>query len=528
MGVTRTLYKYGIDFGTTNSSIALHYDADGKGILDTIVFDVDQNLISRSLLPSLVYIDVTGNASVGTRGKNEFRSPELDASLKKLIRKVKLSLDETKNDVEIARMGSTTYKISDVIGLLLKELKKKADRYHNISTDGFVFGVPVEYNDACKLVMLEATVKAGFYNTIDDAKKSVEFLSEPVSVALDYGLNLNEDKTVFVFDFGGGTLDLAIVQLHSTNDNSGTHEVIAKKRLTLGGEKYTELFFKKAILQKVGRMELLRQFRYDRFLDPDEIWNRLQADPMGSEFIDRIEQAKCELSYEPDVIFSFVSSDLKRNINITQKLAREDFEQSIEDSMLDIYDAIEDCLGEIDLSADSIDEVLMAGGSSLIPAVIKEVRRAFGDDKVRDPNKNALTSIVKGLAIKGYEVNEHEWVEDITESDYGIWIEETQTVNVVVKRNTPIKETTTDKSDIEKGCYIDVKSIDDDLPRIQVYQNDTNIGEFRLPVRGSGHYRIYYEIDKNKGILTVQVFDRRNMQWYNDLLRHNKLSIQNV
>lgn len=519
-------YKYGIDFGTTNSSIALHYDAENKGILENCVFKVDQNLISRELLPSLVYLDDLGKVCVGTRGKNKHASDELPAEGKVLVKKVKLALDFYKDDVEIIRLAGRSYLISDVIAFLLKELKAKADKEHTIKTSGIVFGVPVNYNDNCKRVMLEATVKARFYKTLKEAEKRVEFLSEPVAVALDYGLNLNSDKNVFVFDFGGGTLDLAIVKLSKTKDGKGKQEVIAKGRITLGGEQYTELFFKKAFIPKYGKQKLIEKFGYKRTLSSDELWDRLGKDTLGVKFLDELDKAKCELSYEDDILFAWAEGDAERMIHINCELKRTEFERAISSSISDICKAVAECLSEAQMTEGNIDEVLMAGGSSLIPIVIKTIKDKFGERKVRNPSNNALTSIVKGLAVRGYQENGADWLDDVVDSDYGLWLEEGHRIQTIIKKNTRISDTQFDRNNIGIGTYYEARAISDAIPDIKVYQNTEKIGQFALPHRGSGYYRIYYEVDKKHGWLTVHVYDTNRMQWYDDVLKNNVIKIK--
>ena len=518
-------YKYGIDFGTTNSSIALHYDVGNRGVMENCVFKVDQNLSYRELLPSIVYLDAMGETCVGTRGRNKYMSEEVPEQWKTLIKKVKLQLDRYKDDVEVARFAGKAYKVSDVIALLLRELKAKADREHAVKVNGTVFGVHVNYDDGCKRVMLEAAVKAGFFKNFKEAERGVEFLSEPVAVALDYGVDLNSDKNVFVFDFGGGTLDMAVVKLSKTTDGRGKHEVIGKSRITLGGEQYTELFFKKAFIKKYGRMKLIEAFGYDHTLSVHELWERLGKDVLGVKFIDELDKAKCELSYEDDILFSWAEADADRIIRIHCQLTRKEFEQAIKDSLDDIQIAVQDCLSEIGITMGKIDEVLMAGGSSLVPIIIKTVRGIFGDAKVRNPSNNALTSIVKGLAVRGYREDEEEWLEDVADSDYGLWLAREQRVETIVKKNTRISDTYLDKRNLDSGKSRDVHAINDRIPEVIVYQNSEKIGHFSLPYRGSGQYRIFFEVDKKHGWLTVYIYDRGTMQWYDDVLEH-KIRIQ--
>lgn len=521
-------YKYGIDFGTTNSSIALHCDLEGRGVLSNEVFNVDGHTLNdRKVLPSLVYIDASGETKVGTVARRKHASDDMPASLKTLVSKVKLALDQKKDDVEIIRFGRRIYRISDVIAIILKEIKQKAELQHVEKTSGIVFGVPVNYNDECKRIMLEATVKAGFYKTLREAECAVEFLSEPVAVALAYGMDLNVNKNVLVFDFGGGTLDLAIVQLNKSNGSrDGVHKVVAKHRITLGGELYTEVFFKNLFIKKYGKVKFLEMFGYDRTLSVDEIWQHLHSDPDGVQFIEYLDQAKCILSLENDTIFHFPFSTEGRAGNITCTLSREEFEEAIRDTFYDIRNCIHECLNEAHMYAGEIDEVLMAGGTSLIPAILNLVREIFGTQKVRNPNNNALTSIVKGLAARGYRVDDREWLDDVVDSDYSIWDDEKGKCQIVVPRNTKVNDTQFDKENVSGGRQIEIMSIDAGLPRIQVFQNSEKIGEFTLPMRGGGHYKVFFEIDRKRNWLVVHVYDMKTMLWYDDMLEHNIINIK--
>ena len=273
-------------------------------------------------------------------------------------------------------------------------------------------------------------------------------------------------------------------------------------------------------------MNLIQAFGYDHTLSVDELWERLGNDSLGVQFIDALDKAKCELSYEDDNIFSWAEADANRFVKINCELTRSELEKSISDSFNDIRIAIQTCLSEAHITSGNIDEVLMAGGSSLIPAIMGVVKSVFGDKKVRNPSNNALTSIVKGLAVKGYQEDGNEWVDDIVGSTYGLWIEHEQRIEPIIKKNTRVEDTHFDRENVTGGKSLDVRSINDKIPEVMVYQNNEKIGQFSLPHKGSGYFRIYYEIDKKHGWLIVHIFDRKTLQWYDDILEHNVIQIK--
>ena len=132
---------------------------------------------------------------------------------------------------------------------------------------------------------------------------------------------------------------------------------------------------------------------------------------------------------------------------------------------------------------------------------------------------------MKGLAVRGYREDEEEWLEDVADSDYGLWLAREQRVETIVKKNTRISDTYLDKRNLDSGKSRDVHAINDRIPEVIVYQNSEKIGHFSLPYRGSGQYRIFFEVDKKHGWLTVYIYDRGTMQWYDDVLEH-KIRIQ--
>ena len=507
-------YKYGIDFGTTNSSIAIRFLGDDDAE-HTLVVDVKDTL-PRETLPSVVLINADG-VFVGEDAANRYTQHISTSNNQKFIKRIKLDLENKGSDLTY-ELAEKKYQGVDLIAAILKELRLKAEKTVkdlDIEISGVVMGIPVQYGDIQKNVLKEALVRAGFYKDKKEADRKTEFVSEPIAVAVHYGLNLAQDKTIMVFDFGGGTLDLAIVNLRQQvgNDKLHPHQTIAKERITLGGEELTRLFFINGVCKKYGIRRIANEFGFDPKLSPEMLWKKLSACEDGVRFIDAIERCKCDLSKASKHRFSFIGN----NIQLEEKIFfREDFNEAISDKLTEIDELVQKCLddGNIDDPYD-IDQVILAGGSSLIPAVQQLLVDTFGvtrvsaklDDKdavIKNLKRNraveseVLTSIVRGLAAVG--CREKELIEDVVDNDYGVWDSVEDDFIPIINSGIPVKDTALDRLS-EQGIYQEVKCVDEDVSSVEVlvYQCNLNgtqkLGTINIPNPGSKSYRIYMSID---------------------------------
>lgn len=529
-------YKYGIDFGTTNSSIAIRFLGDDDAE-HTLVVDVKDTL-PRETLPSVVLINADG-VFVGEDAANRYTQHISTSNNQKFIKRIKLDLENRGSDLTYDLAGKK-YQGVDLIAAILKELRLKAEKTVkdlDIEISGVVMGIPVQYGDIQKNVLKEALVRAGYYKDRKEADRRTEFVSEPIAVAVHYGLNLTQDKTIMVFDFGGGTLDLAIVNLRQQvgNDKLHLHQTIAKERITLGGEELTRLFFINGICKKYGIRTIANKFGFDPKQSPEVLWTELSACEDGVRFIDAIERCKCDLSKASKHKFSFIGN----NIQLEEKIFfREDFNEAISDKLTEIDDLVQKCLddGNIDDPYD-IDQVILAGGSSLIPAVQQLLVDTFGvtrvsaklDDKdavIKNLKRNraveseVLTSIVRGLAAVG--CREKELIEDVVDNDYGVWDSVEDDFIPIINSGIPVKDTALDRLS-EQGIYQEVKCVDEDVSSVEVlvYQRNLNgtqkLGTINIPNPGSKSYRIYMSIDPKTGSLVVTIFDSVQRRWFDEI-----------
>lgn len=533
------IYKYGIDFGTTNSSIAIRFVGDDKEE-HTLVVDV-KNTLPRETLPSVVLVDQKGKIFVGTEAMNQYAQGVLDSNNRLFIKRIKIDLENEGASLSY-QLGKRSYDGVKLIAAILKALREKAEKMANeleIDMSGVVMGVPVQYGDIQKNVLKAALVEAGYYATYEEADKKTEFVSEPIAVAVHYGLNLKKDKTVLVFDFGGGTLDLAIVNMKKQlrGDKLHPHETIAKERITLGGEELTRLFFVNSFCHpsKYGVKKLATKFGFRANLSAEQLWKKLSSCEEGIRFINAVERCKCDLSISQKYRFSFIGN----NIQIEEKtFYRDDFSAAIEETLDEIDELIERCLEQGNITDPyDIDQVILAGGSSMIPAVQNLLIDRFGNNRVsskmteedvlikqlkhnKASESEVMTSIVRGLAMVG--CREEELIEDVVDNDYGVWDVVENNFIPIIKKGIPVKNTVFDKL-TQKGIYEEVECLDKGVSSVEVlvYQHNLNgnqkLGTINIPNPGGKKYKIYMQIDRKKGMLVVTMYDSVRQRWIDEI-----------
>lgn len=533
------IYKYGIDFGTTNSSIAMRFLGDDKAE-HTLVVDVKDTL-PRETMPTVILIDEKGKIHVGTEASTKYAQSGANSRKQLFIKRIKLDLENKGADL-FYTVGGRTFDGADLIAEVLRTLRVKAEKIADeleIEMSGVVMGVPVQYGDIQKNVLKKALVKAGYYKDYKEADEKTEFVSEPIAVAVHYGLNLKNDTTVMVFDFGGGTLDLAIVNLKKqvSLDRLHPHETKSKERITLGGEELTRLFFINSFCStmKYGTKKISSAFGFGRGLTAEQIWEKLSVCEEGVRFISAVERCKCDLSNAQKYKFSFIG----RNIQLEEKtFYRDDFANAIEEKLDEIAELIKICLenGNIDDPYD-IDHVILAGGSSLIPAVQDVLIDRFGSNKVsskiteqdavikslrrgRASESEVLTSIVRGLAMVG--CREEQLVEDVVDNDYGVWDSVENDFIPIIEKGIPVKSTAFDRL-TKKGICQEVECRDKNVASVEVkvYQRNLNgtkmLGRINIPNPGGMRYRVYMHIDQKSGMLVVTLFDCVHQRWIDEI-----------
>jgi molecular chaperone DnaK len=368
---------------------------------------------------------------------------------------------------------------------VLQDLKKTAEDYLGEAVERAVITVPAYFNDSQRTATKEAGEIAGL--------KVERIINEPTAAALAYGLESKKNEKVAVFDFGGGTFDISILDI---GDN--VFEVLATNGDThLGGDDLDELLI----------AHIAGEFKRTEGID-------LRTDPMALQRLkEAAEKAKCELStaMEANINLPFITATAEGPKHLTMSLSRAKFEQLCEPVFRRLVQPCRNCLADAKLSNGEIDEVILVGGSTRIPKVREITKEIFGKEPNKSVNPDEVVAI--GAAIQGAilagEVAEQMVLLDVTPLSLGV-----ETLGGVmtrlIERNTTIptekKETFSTAADSQTEVTIHV------LQGEREFAGDNRtLGQFNLTglppaPRGVPQIEVAFNIDAN-GILNVSAKD---------------------
>lgn len=550
-----TTYKYGIDFGTTNSSIAI-VEPSILGKRSPKVFPVDYNHQPHEIIKSVVGFK-DGEEIVGDDGMFSLHGDEDNP-----VREVKMKLIGNGKDAPIPNVPGKDY--SDAVAAILRKLKTMADvelSKTRIVPNGVVIGLPCEINsnNTVKSAYKRALVKAGFFNNPKEADAGTQFLDEPCAVALYYGNKaLFHNKRVFVYDAGGGTNDFAIVDIKPQKlDNErdqDAHKVLNKSSMYGAGGRFTEILFKDVFFSAYkdkycngDAWTLAKMFRRMgcKSTRSDDIFAEL-CNNAGAcwKFIYNLEIVKAKLSFEEycDFQVDCETEDGGETVVFERvTLTRKAFEEALKPEIARIEQNINRLLTETEIEnkgfkRNSIDSVILAGGSSSIPCIRRMIEKmfpgkvSFASEKTGPYYVNMMTCIAQGLAVQGYYDSPSKTIDNITKYTYGFWDDYSKSVHVVIPKNTRYSETYTDLSRdgiLKSTMYsIEIEQVNKNASsfHVDIYEEDKRILTLRFDkYRHSGTYRIFFSIDPNTGILEVKVYDIEAQKWVDDLSRDERM-----
>ena len=366
----------GIDLGTTNSVVAVM--EGGEPVVIT-------NREGNRLTPSVVAFTKDGERLVGQIARRQaVTNPEKTvysikrfmgrrfAEVKEEISMVPYKVVAKNNDAWV-RIDDKEYAPPEISALVLQKLKEAAEDYLGEKVTEAVITVPAYFNDSQRQATKDAGRIAGL-----DVKR---IINEPTAAALAYGLDKKKDETIVVYDFGGGTFDISILEV---GDN--VVEVKATNGDThLGGDNFD---------QRVMDW-LVSEFKREQGID-------LSRDPMAMQRLKEAgEKAKCELSTvaETDINLPFITADASGPKHLLMKLTRAKFEQMIEDLVDRSVEPCKQALRDSGLTPNDIDEVVLVGGSTRVPLVQQAVKRLFGKEPNKSVNPDEVVAV--GAAVQG-------------------------------------------------------------------------------------------------------------------------------
>jgi molecular chaperone DnaK len=480
----------GIDLGTTNSVIAA--TEDGK---PTVI----PNAEGSRTTPSVVAFTPQGERLVGQLARRQaILNPKGTIySAKRFIGRryseIQSELTAVSYDVEpgpedMARfkIGDKLYAPEEISALVLRKLAEDAAKFLGEKVNEAVITVPAYFNDAQRQATKDAGRIAGL--------EVLRIINEPTAAALAYGLDKKASETVLVFDLGGGTFDVSILDI-----GEGVVEVRATAGDThLGGDDFDRRLVD----------YLADEFQRDNGID-------LRADPQALQrLFEAAEKAKVELSAvtQTTVSLPFITADATGPKHLNTTIMRSTFEQMTADLVERTVGPVKQALGDAKLSASDIDEVILVGGATRMPAVQDQVRRLTGG---KDPNMTvnpdevvALGAAVQASVLKG-EVKDVLLL-DVTPLSLGI---ETLggVMTKVIERNTtiPARRSEVFSTAEDNQPAVDVVVLQGERERAA---DNRVLGRFRLEnirpaPRGTPHIEVTFDIDAN-GILNVSARDK--------------------
>lgn len=417
---------FGLDFGTSNSALSVNIDGEVK------MLDIDKFNTTGDTLKSVIYFDpdeknfYEGQKAVDQYIENDARG--------RYIQSIKAFLsDPNFNHTEI---GKKTYKLDQLIAIILRNIKEQGQEQIGQELSSVVLGRPVVFSedpDREKLAverLMSAAKIAGF--------NEIYFQYEPIAAALAFEstLALNEEKIVFVGDFGGGTSDFTIIKTQGGKYKQKVdrkNDILGLGGVYIGGDTFdSQLMWEKVayhfgknvrvkalmgnfdlpvpstIMGKLRKWHLISQLKLPKTrqmikdiryqADNPELIKNLETlvdDNYGYMLFQSIERSKIELSETTSSMINFTEF----NVNIEEWVSRSEFETYIASDIQKIEACIEEVTKQSRMRRDDIDVVFLTGGSSHIPIIKRIFSDKFGAEKINQTN--AFTSVAYGLGISG-------------------------------------------------------------------------------------------------------------------------------
>ena len=486
----------GIDLGTTNSCVAVMDGGEAKVI---------ENAEGDRTTPSIIAYSSDGETLVGQPAKRQavtnpdntlFAIKRLigrqfgDDVVQKDIKMVPYKIDKADNGDAWVDVNGEKMSPPQISAQVLQKMKKTAEDFLGEDVKEAVVTVPAYFNDSQRQATKDAGKIAGL-----DVKR---IINEPTAAALAYGMDKKTgDSTVAVFDLGGGTFDISVIEIAET-DGEHTFEVLSTNGDTfLGGEDFD--------LRLIDY--LAEEFKKESGMD-------LHNDPLALQRLkEAAEKAKIELSsaQQTEVNLPYITADASGPKHLVQKLTRAKFESLVEDLVERTLDPVKVAIQDADLDVGKIDDVILVGGQTRMPLVQQKVADFFGKDSRKDVNPDEAVAVGAAIqaAVLSGDVNDVLLL-DVTPLSLGI---ETLggVASPLIEKNTtiPTKKTQVFSTADDNQTAVTIHVVQGE--RKQAAQNKS-LGRFDLSdippaPRGMPQIEVAFDLDAN-GILNVSAKDK--------------------
>ena len=480
----------GIDLGTTNSCVA---------VVDNGQPAVIPNTGGYKTTPSMFAISQDGKRLVGHLAKRQaitnskgtiFAAKRLigrrfdSAEVQKSIDLCPYEIIRGPNDDPRTKIGGKTFTCPEIAGIILREMKRVAEEYLGEPVQEAVITVPAHFNDTQRQCTKDAGKIAGL--------EVLRIINEPTAAAMAYGMGRREEETIVVYDLGGGTFDISILEL-----SEGVIEVLATSGHTfLGGED----------LDRRVVAHLVEWFQQDQGID-------LRTDTMALQRLkDAAEKAKCDLSLREstEINLPFIASDAEGPRHLNYNLTRETLQGLVDDVIQGTLKAVQQCMEDADLKPEDIDQVILVGGQTRMPLVQQVVTEFFGKRPHKGVNPDEVVAL--GAAIQANNLtsdNNDQLLLDVTPLSLGIGTYGGHFASLI-DRNTTVP--------VSKSHVFTTTRDNQSAVKIRVLQGESGtaiendlLGEFilqgiRPAPKGEPEVEVTFDIDAN-GIVSASARD---------------------
>lgn len=366
----------GIDLGTTNSCVAVMeggspkviHSAEGRNVIPSVV-DPIKNIVGDVAKRQMVMNPKSTIFSVKRLMGRKFS----DKSVQQDIKWLPYTVKSGKNDMAVVEVEGRQFTPQEISAKVLAKIRADAEKYLGEPVKQAVITVPAYFDDSQR----QATKQAGEIAGLE----VLRIINEPTAAALAYGLDKKNAHTIAVYDLGGGTFDISILEL-----GEGVYEVKATNGDThLGGDDFD---------QKLVDY-LADEFKKEHGVD-------LRKDPQALQRLrDAAEKAKIELSssMEAEINLPFITQGKEGPLHLVTKLTRAKFESIVDELIQKSIDPVKKCLADAKIKASDVNEVVMVGGMTRMPKVYETVKNFFGKDPNRSVNPDEVVAV--GAAVQG-------------------------------------------------------------------------------------------------------------------------------